>query len=1235
MGKFNTLFKFELKYWLKNPATYIYAAVLLIISILIMAGNIGVFDSNTATTASVRLANSPIALFGSFGLLTLAYFLLPSIVGGSVNRDFSSEMHSILYSYPFKKSAYIPAKFLSSIVITLAIFLVFGLGIVIAPLLPGVNPEMVGPFRPLAFLQIYGLIVLPNILLFGAIVFAVITFSRNLGAGFITMIILFFVQSMSQSLMSDLDSKTLSALLDPFGMSAITHATEYWDVAERNTNLLPMGGLVLINRLIWIAASALIFAGTYFKFQFTQNALSFRWFSKKSAVVVKDNFNNLRDINLPKVTIDNSYSWNLKLMWKISHMNFKFIIKSVPFMVLVAFGILFLIVGNSITGTIFGTTTYPTTWKMLTVPSTLFNVFLLLITFLYSGMLVQRERRAKMFELVDVTHTPNWVQYFSKFIALIKMQVLLLGVVMLSCIVIQISEGYYEIEPLHYFVELFILMLPVFIVWAAFSLFVQSLLSNFYIGFFVLIIFYIFNLMLPKLGIEQRIFIFNIDSGFTYSDMNGYGSSIPAYMFYRLYWLLFSSSLLILGLGIWRRGVRETLKIRFRRAKENWTRTLYTSLLVCTLGFIAVGGYIYWFNNIEHEHKSAQQNELDQVEWETKYGKYYNIAQPRIVDVKIDVDLYPETNDLKVKGSYIVKNKTDQAIDSVHIYYTYKNTTIEFSRTADLVSKDTVFQYNIYKLEKSLIPGDSVVLNFTFSNQENHFLRSNSPVLANGSFFSNGGFPSIGYSRSGELKDNTVRKKYDLPKRDRMAPPTDTESLGNTYISECADWVNFETTVSTTADQIAIAPGYLQKKWIDGDRAYYHYKMDSPILNFYSWVSGKYEVYTDKYEDVNIEIYYHKGHDYNIVDMVDAVKASLKYYGDNYSPYQHRQVRIIEFPRTLGARAQSFPNTIPYSEAIGFIAKEDKSDKGAVNYAYHVTAHEMAHQWWAHQVIGANVQGATLMSESLSEYSAIKVLEQKYPKAKIRKFMKEELNRYLKGRGEEKVKEQPLMYNENQQYIYYNKGAVAMCAISDYMGEDNLNTALSEYVSDVAFQEPPYTTSLEFVDLMKRHMPDSLDYVITDMLETITLFDNKIDSAYVSQTDDGKYRVDFIVEAEKYRVVKTIKDDAAELESGDGAVKISLNNNNDKKEEKQYVDMNDWIDLAIFVKDENKDEQEIFFKKVHITAKENKFSFVVDTKPHSVGIDPYHKLIDRKTADNTERIKEKDDSKADKKITSL
>jgi ABC-2 type transport system permease protein len=37
---------------------------------------------------------------------------------------------------------------------------------------------------------------------------------------------------------------------------------------------------------------------------------------------------------------------------------------------------------------------------------------------------------------------------------------------------------------------------------------------------------------------------------------------------------------------------------------------------------------------------------------------------------------------------------------------------------------------------------------------------------------------------------------------------------------------------------------------------------------------------------------------------------------------------------------------------------------------FYVVAHEMGHQWWAHQVMGADMQGSTLLSETMSQYSS-------------------------------------------------------------------------------------------------------------------------------------------------------------------------------------------------------------------------------------------------------------------------
>ncbi len=94
--------------------------------------------------------------------------------------------------------------------------------------------------------------------------------------------------------------------------------------------------------------------------------------------------------------------------------------------------------------------------------------------------------------------------------------------------------------------------------------------------------------------------------------------------------------------------------------------------------------------------------------------------------------------------------------------------------------------------------------------------------------------------------------------------------------------------------------------------------------------------------------------------VISGVKDSLEYFSREFSPYQYRQLRILEFP-AYAAFAQSFPNTIPYSESIGFVADIEEDD---VDNVFYVTAHEVAHQWWAHQVMGANTQGGTVVVEN-------------------------------------------------------------------------------------------------------------------------------------------------------------------------------------------------------------------------------------------------------------------------------
>ncbi len=525
--------------------------------------------------------------------------------------------------------------------------------------------------------------------------------------------------------------------------------------------------------------------------------------------------------------------------------------------------------------------------------------------------------------------------------------------------------------------------------------------------------------------------------------------------------------------------------------------------------------------------------------------------------------------------------------------------------------------YDIYQLAEALQPGDSVVFTFKISNEPNGIFRNNSPIRANGTFVNNSLFPRIGYNPASELRGEESREKFGLPPKERMASQTDSAALQNSYIAYDADWIDFETTISTSSKQIAIAPGYLQEEWTENGRRYFHYKMDSKMLNFYSFISAEFEVAKDSWNDIAIEVYYHKGHDYNIDRMIKGVKRSLDYYTEEFSPYQHKQVRIIEFPRTGGGFAQSFANTIPYSEAIGFIAEVDEENEDGVDYPFSITAHEVAHQWWAHQVIGANVQGATVMSESMSEYSSLKVLEKEYGEDKMRIFLKDALDSYLIGRTLETAKEKPLIYNENQQYIHYNKGSLVLYALSDYIGEDKMNEALSRYIDAVAFQNPPYTTATEFLSYLDEATPDSLKYLLEDMFRTITLYDNSVKEASFKVLEDSMYTVDLEFFATKYRTSEEGKRSYTNSEGDSLTVDIE-----GRRRPLQSLPLEDWIDVGVFGVDEDGKETVLYLKKHKITEIENSISITVNKKPISAGIDPYNKLIDTDSNDNKRVLKE-------------
>ena len=470
------------------------------------------------------------------------------------------------------------------------------------------------------------------------------------------------------------------------------------------------------------------------------------------------------------------------------------------------------------------------------------------------------------------------------------------------------------------------------------------------------------------------------------------------------------------------------------------------------------------------------------------------------------MDIFPDERRVEIRGTYRLDNKTAAPIDTLHVTSTRTCTSTHRIPDAHTTwSSDDEFGYHIFALDEPLAPGETIDLAFdltvshrgfvnhepdTADRPQRHLLRQR-PLLP-GARLRRG--PAAGRPQQA-AKTTLSRPAREWPTWTTSPPAETTTSPATRTGSTSRPWS------APAPTRSPIAPGYLQREWEEDGRRYFHYKMDAPILNFYSFLSADYDGGRDRWNDVAIEVYHHEPHDYNVDRMIRRGQevAGLLHRATS-APTSTARSASSSSPTTRSF-AQSFPNTIPFSEAIGFIARID--DEEDIDYVFNITAHEVAHQWWAHQVIGGDVQGATLMSESLAEYSALMVMEKEYGPEKMRRFLRYELDGYLTGRGERGSEELPLMLVENQTLHPLQQGQPGHVRPAGLHRRGALNRALARYRARIRLPGTALHQLAEFLACIREECHPILAYVLEDMFETITLFSNRVGERDLTALDDG------------------------------------------------------------------------------------------------------------------------------------
>ncbi|HYE47967.1 MAG TPA: M1 family aminopeptidase [Azospirillaceae bacterium] len=1138
-------------------------------------------------------ANSPFAIIQVAQLMSIiSLFIAVVAVPGAVLRDLESGMAGITFSLPLRRAPFLLGRLAGAYGAVVLAFLGAPLGMALGSAMWWLDPETLGPFRPDAYLQALLLLALPNLLFASALFLSVAAVTRSQMAAYVALIgflVLWFVVG---RLMNEPDTRTLEAVLDPFGGAAIGQTLRYWTVFERNGSLLPLSDAILWNRALWLAVSLALVGTALTLFRFETQSRGRRGSAPAETLA------SPAPRPRPPVTVAAAGTAGWRQFAARTRLEARAVLKSPGLLVMLGLG-LFNTVGSLMTlDRMFGTPVHPVTRAVTDIVAGAFGIVPMIVVVYYAAELVWRDRQARMHEIVSSCPVPGWVFVASKTAAMALVLAALFAVGALSGMAVQLVEGPVVPELDLYLGRLFLFSAVPMLQIAVLATLVQAVSPNKFAGIAAMVGYILLSIVAEQMGLVDNLLFYADGPEVPLSDMNGWGHFAEPALWFMAYWSFAALAAAVLAHRLWPAAVPAPLRLRLRGFTRGWTPVPAALGLGALVGMAGTGGWIAYNTHGLNEVVSADEREARAAAYERRYRQYEGVPQPRIVDVKVDIDLHPSTRSFEARGRYVLENDTGAPVPEIHLAYDEELDVLrqEIAGAAPKL-EDRENNYFILALDRPMEPGERRELAFE-TRQENPGFTNDADItriVGNGSFVDGTqATPYVGFSRNSLMQDRQARRRQGLDPIDRMAKLEDESRWTRNDLRDDSDFVTFETTVSTEEGQTAVAPGYLQKEWSEGGRRYFHYRMDTPILNFYAWLSADYKVVRDRWGEVELAVFHHAPHDYNVGRMMQALKDGLDYFTANFGPYQHRQLRILEFP-AYARFAQAFPNTVPFSEAIGFIA--DNRDPATIDYAYYVTAHELAHQWWGHQVTGADVQGAALLSETLAQYSALAVMEKAYGPHKIRRFLKYELDRYLRGRGGEDREEMPLVRVENQQYLHYQKGSLVMYALKDRIGEAAVNRALARLVREHGLKSDPYPRSVDLVRLLRAEAGPEHQEFITDLFERIVLYDLKVEGHTVEPAGDGRWKVRLTLAAAK-----------AEAD-GQG------------RETPRAMD--DPVDIGVFAKDPEAPDfaaaDVLYLEKHRIDPANPVVELVVDRVPRAFGIDPYNKLIDRNSDDNLAR----------------
>ncbi|MDP5130358.1 MAG: hypothetical protein NWQ54_05710, partial [Paraglaciecola sp.] len=674
-----------------------------------------------------------------------------------------------------------------------------------------------------------------------------------------------------------------------------------------------------------------------------------------------------------------------------------------------------------------------------------------LLVLFWSWQLAWRNRHTAMAELIAVTPVRSSIVMLSQVIAL---SVLILMLMLLTALANLFAELVANSELLlkPYLLQLSIVALSLLLLGAIFTALHTVCRSPLVATAWCIVILVMkYTPLSGKLGLTHTLWNIAASPLQPADTFWGLEQSFSLYWPFMTFWLLVSITLLTLAAS-W--SHRTSGFFNHQRWKFNVSSATLTVLT------LAVGLNLHLNIIQERPLLNSDMRERWRADYETHYAEWSHSAQPHIHHINSTVAIFPQNGEAHFSVNYLLKNRTDQAINKLlighHLATPLDKLEVSLANTYHYDKK--LGQY-IVQLSEALNPGEQMHLSteFTFKQPQHwpavmhQFVKPTFSYLRGVPML-----PTVGFQPQYQLLNPSLRQKYGLAPLDIVLP---SDLFTQTELPQPAkqyDWVSMHSIVSTNDQQVPLAQGDLVNEWQQNGRNYAEYKTMEPIRNASVWLSVPQHQVQKNWDSSLLKVYSPEDSPATQVNL-QAMQDTLSWMRDNIAPYRGSRLSLVAIPN-IGPTGYALPQIMLINHRVGFRAQP--APNAGFDQRYRRAVHETAHQWFGHDLGNGVLADSAFLVESLAKYIELVLVEQRGGTSAMLALLDYERQRY-KVAVMQSTEQTLALVDSSQSHDLYSRATLVFAILREQLGDKVITAALRQLWQRHSYPNTP-ATSMDF-----------------------------------------------------------------------------------------------------------------------------------------------------------------------------